>query len=141
MGGGEQLQCSGAFSFTRLMELSPAEVAFLGIASFMEKLLFSIMRWDRQFLDEILDLLMETVDNDLASNLGKEKVRAVSRMLLIPSRSESTLLTRRYGTGHLESPFEFLVCSHQDRLLSNIRLLHSTHIFIPKTRAPPVSLD
>ncbi|XP_031397206.1 chromatin-remodeling ATPase INO80 isoform X1 [Punica granatum] len=136
--GNEQLIQSGAFGFTRLMDLSPAEVAFLGTASFMEKLLFSILRWDRQFLDEILDLLMETVDDDL-SNLGTGKVRAVTRMLLMPSRSETSLLTRRYSTGHPDSPFESLVCSHQDRLLSNIRLLHSTHTFIPQTRAPPIT--
>ncbi|KAK4773038.1 hypothetical protein SAY87_028057 [Trapa incisa] len=134
----EQLQCSGAFGFTRLIELSPTEVAFLGIASFMERLLFSIVRWDRQCLEEIVDLLMETVDNDLANNIGREKVRAVSRMLLIPTRKENSLLARSYQTGHLESPSKSLVCSHQDRLLSNTRLLHSTHIYIPKTRAPPI---
>lgn len=52
---------SGTFGFTHLMDLSPAEVAFLATGSFMERLLFSILRWDRQFLDGILDFLMEEI--------------------------------------------------------------------------------
>ncbi|KAK9289646.1 hypothetical protein L1049_007804 [Liquidambar formosana] len=130
---------SGTFGFTCLMDLSPAEVAFLATSSFMERLLFSIIRRDRQFLDGILDLLMEAVDNDLnCSYLEKGKVRAVTRMLLMPSRSETSLLRTKLATGPGHSPFEALVASYQDRILSNSRLLHSTYTFIPRTRAPPI---
>ncbi|KAF8398330.1 hypothetical protein HHK36_017257 [Tetracentron sinense] len=132
---------SGAFGFTRLMDLSPEEVAFLARGSLMERLLFSIMRWDRQFLDEILDLFMEVEDDDLQySHIERGKVRAVTRMLLMPSRSETNLLRKKLVTGPGQSPFEALVVSHQDRLISNTRLLHSTYAFIPRARAPPINV-
>lgn len=130
---------SGTFGFTHLMDLSPAEVSFLANSSFMEKLLFSILRWDRQFLNGIIDLLMEGMDNELNDNLvEKGKVRAVARLLLIPSRSETNLLRRKFAMGVGYAPFEDLVVSHQERLLSNIKLLHATYSFIPHVRAPPV---
>ncbi|XP_076893172.1 chromatin-remodeling ATPase INO80-like [Bidens hawaiensis] len=121
-----------AFGFTRLIDLSPTEVSFLANGSLTERLLFSIMRWDRQFLDELVALMMETENiqnNDIElKNLGAEKVKAVTRMLLIPSKSKSTV------------PMDHLVVPHQDRLASNVRLLHSAFSFIPKTRAPPVNV-
>ncbi|KAJ6967994.1 chromatin-remodeling ATPase INO80 [Populus alba] len=132
------LMKSGAFGFSHLMDLSPAEVAFLAISSFMERLLFSIMRWGRRFLDGIIDLLMKDIENDHSNYLEKHKVRAVTRMLLMPSRSETDILRRKIATGPADTPFEALVNSHQDRLLSNIKLLHSTYTFIPRTRAPPI---
>ncbi|XP_022748348.1 DNA helicase INO80 isoform X1 [Durio zibethinus] len=131
---------SGAFGFTCLMDLSPVEVAFLGTGSFMERLLFSISRWDNQFLDGPLDSLMEVLDVDFKSSyLERGTVRAVTRMLLMPSKSETNSLRRRFATGPGHDPFEALVVSHQDRLLSNTKLLHSTHTFIPRTRAPPIT--
>ncbi|KAK3039618.1 hypothetical protein RJ639_027209 [Escallonia herrerae] len=131
---------SGTFGFTHLIDLSPAEVAFLATGSSMERLLFSIMRWDRQFLDIILDMLMEAEDDEFHSrHLGREKVRAVTRMLLLPSRSDGNLLRRRLGTGPGDAPYEALVLSHQDRLSSNFRLLHSAYSFIPRARAPPIN--
>ncbi|PSS15691.1 DNA helicase [Actinidia chinensis var. chinensis] len=131
---------SGTFGFAHLIDLSPAEVAFLATGSFMERLLFSIMRWDQQFLDDILNLLMEVdYDDHDCNQLEREKVRAVTRMLLMPSRSQTNLLRRRLGTGPKDAPFEALVMSHQDRLLSNVRFLHSAYSFIPRTRAPPIN--
>ncbi|GMH28344.1 hypothetical protein Nepgr_030187 [Nepenthes gracilis] len=127
---------SGSFSFTHLMDLSPAEVTFLANGSFMERLMFSIMRWDRRYLDGIIDL-MEAEAEDL--QIEKAKVRAVTRMLLIPSKSECHLLERKLATGRRHDPFEALVVPHEDRLLSNNSLLHSTYAFIPRTRAPPIS--
>lgn len=117
----------GAFGFTRLIDLSPAEVSFIANGSLIERLLFSVGRWDRQFLDGLVDLIMESEDDVTESkNLGIEKVRAVTRMLLLPSKSETNV------------PFETLILSHQHRLASNVRLLHSSFSFIPKARAPPV---
>lgn len=131
---------SGMFGFTRLMDLSPEEVAFLGTGSFLERLLFYISRWDNQFLDGTLDSLMEVLDVDFNSSyLGRGTVRAVTKMLLMPSRSETNLLRRRFATGPGQDPFEALVVSHRDRLLSNTKLLHSTYTFIPRTRAPPIT--
>ncbi|CAN1256186.1 Chromatin-remodeling ATPase INO80 [Linum perenne] len=136
----ENVQASGTFGFTRLIDLSPTEVAFLATGSLMEKLLFSMMRWDRQFLDGILDVIMDELDTDpLCRQLDAGKVRAVSRMLLIPSRSQTSVLRRKLATGPIDAPFEALVVSHQDRLMSNIEVLHSTYTFIPKSRAPPIS--
>uniref|UniRef100_A0A2P2MVM8 Chromatin-remodeling ATPase INO80 n=1 Tax=Rhizophora mucronata TaxID=61149 RepID=A0A2P2MVM8_RHIMU len=133
------LDKSGTFGFIHLMDLSPAEVLFLATGSLMERLLFLITRWDRQFLDGILDLLMKDMDNDPDSNhLERGKVRAVTRMLLMPSRSDVKMLRREFATGPANSPFEALVTSHQDRLLSNTKLLHSIYTYIPRTRAPPI---
>ncbi|XP_042514394.1 chromatin-remodeling ATPase INO80-like isoform X2 [Macadamia integrifolia] len=130
----------GTFGFTQFMDLSPGEVAFLAKGSFMERLLFSILRWDRQFLDEFLDLFMEAEGDDLQdSQLDSGKVRAVTRMLLMPTKSESNLLRKKLATGPGDAPYEALVVSHQDRLLSNTRLLQSTYAFIPRTRAPPIN--
>ncbi|XP_071737614.1 chromatin-remodeling ATPase INO80-like [Rutidosis leptorrhynchoides] len=117
---------SGAFGFTRLIDLAPAEVSFLANGSLNEKLLFSIMRWDRQFLDDLVDSMMETGDDAIDdTNLGIDKVRTVTRMLLLPSKSKK---------------FQTLVLPHQHRLASNVRLLHSAFTFIPKARAPPVNV-
>lgn len=130
---------SGAFEFSRFIDLSPAEVSFLATCSFMERLLFSIMRSDRQYLDEIFDLLMESDDDIQYAHIGKEKVRAVTRMLLLPSRSEKSVLRQSFATGPMDAPFEALIMPYQDRLLSDIKLVHSVYSFIPRTRAPPVS--
>ncbi|XP_034919811.1 chromatin-remodeling ATPase INO80 isoform X2 [Populus alba] len=129
---------SGTFGFTHLMDLSPAEVAFLATSSFMERLLFSIVRQGQQFLDGTIDLLMEDMEDDNGNHLEKCKVRAVTRMLLMPSRSETDILKRKIATGLADNPFKALVNSHQDRLLSSIKLLHSTYTSIPRTRAPPI---
>lgn len=133
---------SETFGFAQFVDLSPAELAFLASGSIMERVLFSIMRWDRKYLDGMLDLFMEAESDDsICSQLGREKVRAVTRMLLLPSKSEATLFRRRHATGPRDVPYEALVLSHQDRLSSNIRLLHSAYSFIPTTRAPPVSFS
>ncbi|XP_057770371.1 LOW QUALITY PROTEIN: chromatin-remodeling ATPase INO80 [Salvia miltiorrhiza] len=135
---------SGAFEFSRFIDLSPAEVSFLATGSFMEILLFSIMRSDRQYLDTILDLLMESDDDDVHdiqhAHIGTEKVRAVTRMLLLPSRSEKNVLRRKLATGPTDAPFEALIMTYQDRLLSDIKLVHSVYSFIPRTRAPPINV-
>ncbi|KHN45534.1 DNA helicase INO80 [Glycine soja] len=129
---------SGNFGFTHLMDLSPQEVAFMATGSFMERLLFSMMRWERKFLDEVLDFLIETTIGDPECYLEKGKVRAVSRMLLLPSRYETKFLQKKFATGPTNAPFEALMVSHQDRLSSNARLLHSAYTYIPPTRAPPI---
>lgn len=130
---------SGAFGFSRLMDLSPSEVGYLALCSVMERLLFSMMRWQRQFLDELVDSLMEFTDDDLSGDsIKRDKTKAVTRMLLMPSKVETNFLKRRLGTGPTLPSFEALVISHHDRLLSNIKLLHSAYTFIPKARAPPV---
>lgn len=130
------LNRTGTFEFAHLIDLSPSEVSFLANVSLMERLLFAIMRWDRQFLNDTLTLEDENLDN---TQIGKEKVRAVTRMLLLPTKSQISLLRERLATGLGDEPFEALVMSHQDRFLSNVRLLHSVHSFIPRTRSPPIN--
>lgn len=130
-----------AFGFTRFIGLSPAETSFIANASLMERLLFSIVSWNSGVLDEVVDLILESDDNDVGcDHIGKEKVRAVTRMLLVPSKSETNVLRRGLATGPPDTPFEALVLSHEDRLASDVRLLHSAFSFIPSTRAPPVSV-
>ncbi|KAF2590575.1 hypothetical protein F2Q70_00041042 [Brassica cretica] len=96
----------------------------------------------RQFLDEISDSVMEFVDDDLSGdNITRGKTRVVTRMLLMPSKLETSLVKGRLGTvPTYHHSFESLVVSHHERLLSNIKLLHSAYTFIPKARAPPVSV-
>lgn len=131
---------SGAFGFTRLIDLSPAEVSFLAKCSLLERLIFSGMRWDKKFIDEIVELFMYLEGGDVQYNrLDESKVRAVARMLLIPTKSEASILRRKLATGPNDAPFETLVMSHTDRLTSNIRVLRSSYAFIPKARAPPIS--
>ncbi|CAH2063854.1 unnamed protein product [Thlaspi arvense] len=130
---------SGAFGFSRLMDLSPSEVGYLALCSVMERLLFSMLNWERQFLDELLvDSLMD--DEFSGDNVKKVQTRAVTRMLLMPSKVETNLVKGRLGAGPTRHSLESLVISHQDRLLSNIKLLHSAYTFIPKARAPPISV-
>ncbi|XP_010507489.1 PREDICTED: DNA helicase INO80-like [Camelina sativa] len=129
---------SGAFGFSRLIDLSPSEVGYLALCSVAERLLFSILRWERQFLDELVNSLIESKDDDLSDdNIERFKTKAVTRMLLMPSKVETNFQKRRLSTGPTRPSFEALVISHQDRLLSNIKLLHSTYTYIPKARAPP----
>ncbi|KAK9125166.1 hypothetical protein Scep_014012 [Stephania cephalantha] len=130
---------SGAFGFARLMDLSAEEASFLSTGSFMERLLFSIITWNRQSLEESWDFLMESEDNDLqCDQIERWKIRAVTRMLLKPSRSESNFLRRKSMYCHGYPPLEPLIVSMQDRLINNISLLQSTYAFIPRTRAPPI---
>ncbi|KAL9295296.1 Chromatin-remodeling ATPase INO80 [Arabidopsis thaliana] len=132
---------SGAFGFSRLMDLSPSEVGYLALCSVAERLLFSILRWERQFLDELVNSLMESKDGDLSdNNIERVKTKAVTRMLLMPSKVETNFQKRRLSTGPTRPSFEALVISHQDRFLSSIKLLHSAYTYIPKARAPPVSI-
>ncbi|KAL3623744.1 putative DNA helicase ino80 [Castilleja foliolosa] len=134
-------QQDGTYAFSCFIGLSPAEVSFVATSSFMERLLFSVTRSDSQFLDGTSDLLLANDEDDTqCDRIGKEKVRAVTRMLLLPSKSEKTsLLRRRLATGPVDSPFEALVMPYHDRLLSHINLLHSVYSFIPTTRAPPIN--
>ncbi|XXG70943.1 hypothetical protein AAC387_Pa07g0306 [Persea americana] len=137
----ESFVISGAFGFTRLVDLSMEEFAFLAKASFFERLLFSIMRQDGNFLDYFLNLFMEADCEDFEYNsLEQGKVRAVARMLLLPMRSNSNSLRRKLATGPCDSPYQALVISDQERLISNIRLLQSAYAFIPKGRAPPIDV-
>ncbi|XP_027188529.1 chromatin-remodeling ATPase INO80-like isoform X2 [Cicer arietinum] len=130
---------SGIFGFTHLMDLSPQEVTFLVTGSFMERLLFSMMRQGQKFINEVVNFLTETIDDDLeCSYLEKGKVRTVTQMLLVPSRSETKFLQNRLPTGPSHTPIEALVVPHQERLLSNARLLHSAYTYIPQCRAPPI---
>nr|ATG70771.1 INO80 [Microbiota decussata] len=129
---------SGSFGFSRLVDLSPAEVAFLAKASDMERLLFSVIKWDRQFLNEITEGFISEEETCLYDQMEEGKVRAVTRMLMLPIHAESSFLRRRLATGPRNAPYEALAVSHQDRFLSEIRCLKSIYSFIPPIRAPPV---
>eukprot|EP01018_Ginkgo_biloba_P035476 Gb_04007 [translate_table: standard] len=131
---------SGTFGFSRLINLSPAEVSFLAKCSDVERLLFSFMNWDQQFLNEIMEGCQESEDICQFDQIEEGKVRAVTRMLMLPTRAESSLLRRKLATGPGNAPYEGLVISHQDRFLNNIGWLQSVYSFIPPIRAPPVDV-
>lgn len=132
---------SGAFGFTRLTNLSPVEASFLVTCSLFERLVFSASRCKREYVDEIVDLFLDSEGSDLQlSQYDATKVRAVSRLLLSPKRVESSLLRTKFEIGLSDNPCEALVLSHHDRLVSNIRLLRSTYGFIPPARAPPINV-
>ncbi|KAG6528095.1 hypothetical protein ZIOFF_010244 [Zingiber officinale] len=138
----ETSELSGTFGFTRLLNLSPGEVTFLAKCSLLERLLFSVIRCDRQLVEEILDLFMEKEGNDLEStHLDKQNIRTVARMLLLPAKSESSLLRKRFSTGSSDAPYEALVTSHQDRFIMNARLLRAIYAFIPRARSPPIHVQ
>ncbi|KAF3326206.1 DNA helicase INO80-like isoform X1 [Carex littledalei] len=132
---------SGAFGFTRLVDLSPTEVSFLANSSLLERLSFSIIRWDRHIVDETIEAFIEAEGDHLECSyaLEKGKVRAVARMLLMPTKSDAGFLRAKLSTGSLDEPFEALAVSHQERLSSNIRLLRAAYAFIPTVRAPPIN--
>ncbi|KAL6593915.1 hypothetical protein ACP70R_048816 [Stipagrostis hirtigluma subsp. patula] len=132
---------SGAFGFTRLTDLSPVEASFLATCSLFERLAFSAMRWKRNYVDEIVDAFLDTEDPDLQfSENDCTKVRAVARLLLSPTKLEPSFLRTKIETGSSDSPYEALVLSHHDRLVSSIRLLRSAYAFIPPARAPPINV-
>lgn len=131
---------SGAFGFTRLINLSPVEASFLATCSLFNRLAFSAVRWNKKYTDELVDVFLDSESTDLESTHNDlTTVRAVVRLLLSPTKAESSFLRTKIETGPSDSPYEALVHSHHERLVSNIRLLRSTYAFIPPARAPPVS--
>ncbi|XP_078444984.1 DNA helicase INO80-like protein isoform X2 [Wolffia australiana] len=130
---------SGTFGFSRLIDLSPSEISFIAKASVLELLLFSLSRLSRRGIAETLTM-GEGLLNDIAefSAIPEEKVQVVLRMLLLPAKSELSSLRQRLATGPDSAPYEALVNSHLERFMSNARLLHFTHAFIPSARAPPI---
>jgi chromatin-remodeling ATPase INO80 len=136
----ESVLSSGAFGFTRLSNLCPVEAFFLATSSFFEGLAFSVMRWNRNYTDEIMDAFLDSEDTDIQfSQNDSTRVRAVARLLLSSTKAKPSLLRTKIGTGPSEGPYEALVLSHHDRLASNIRVLRSAYTYIPPARAPPVS--
>lgn len=130
---------SGTYGFAHLMGLSPQEVMFSASGSFMEQVLFSMVKWEQKFMNDVVDFVMETIDQDPQySCLERGKVRAVTRMLLVPTKSEMEIFHRKFATGPSHAPFEALVVPYQDRIISNARIIHSAYTYIPRARAPPV---
>ncbi|PWZ05304.1 DNA helicase INO80 [Zea mays] len=137
----ESLLSSGAFGFTRLSNLCPVEASFLATASLFERLVFSVMQWNRNYTAEILDEFLDSEDTGIQSSQNDStKVRAVARLLLSSTKAKPSLLRTKIGTGPIDGPYEALVLSHRDRLASNIRLLRSAYAFIPPARAPPINV-
>lgn len=131
---------SGAFGFTRLINLSPVEASFVATCSLFNRLAFSAVQWNKKYIDELVDAFVDSESTDLqVTQNDVTKVRAVVRLLLSPTKAESSLLRTKTETGPNDNPYEALVLSHHERLVSNIRLLRSTYAFIPPARAPPVS--
>jgi hypothetical protein len=128
--------------FTRLVDSSPTEVSFLADSSLLERLCFSIIRWDRHAVDETVEAFIEAEGDHLECSYAMEKgkVRTVARMLLMPTKSDASFLRAKHSTGSFDETFEAPATSHQERLSSNIRLLRAAYAFIPTVRAPPVSM-
>ncbi|XP_062215593.1 chromatin-remodeling ATPase INO80-like [Phragmites australis] len=137
----ESVLSSGAFGFTRLTNMSPVEASFLATCSLFERLAFSAMQSNRNYVDEIVDAFVDSEGPDTQfSQNDVMRVRAVARLLLSSTKADPSLLRTKIGTGPSDSPYEALVLSHRDRLVSNIRLLRSAYAFIPPARAPPINV-
>lgn len=136
----ESVLSSGAFGFTRLLNLSPVEASFLATSSLFERLAFLAMKLNRNYTDDIMDAFLDSESHDIKSYQNDAtSIRAVARLLLSSTKAKPSLLRTKIGTGPSDCPYEALVLSHHDRLASNIRLLRSAYAFIPPARAPPVS--
>ena len=121
---------SGTMGFTRLLNLSAAEVGYTAKANAFERLLFSLSHLE--YMDEFIqDFINETDDT---------RLRAVSRLLICPVYSKLMNLRQKLATGLPGSPFEALVTSFEDRFLDYKPLLKTTNTYIPAVRAPVVSL-
>lgn len=131
---------SGTFGFSRTIGLSPKEVAFFPRASYMEQMLFCCMAEDRQILNEIIEYFHES-EEDLFEydQMDEGKVRAVTRMFMLPTRAKLSLLKTKHPKMPGNAPYEKLVVSHYDRFLNNVALLKAIYFFIPPVHAPPVS--
>lgn len=130
---------SGTFGFSRMIGLSPGEVTFVAKASYVEQLLFSCTAQDRQILNEIIEDFPESEEDRFQyDQIGEGKVRAVTRMLMLPTRSKLSLLNTKHATGPENAPYEELVVFHHDRFLNNVALLKAIYSFIPPVLAPPV---
>lgn len=130
----------GGFGFIRLMDLSPDEVEFLAMASTQERWLYSVLHADALWVRDHLAQRDSDPDGQDRSNDDAEdpKTRAVKRLLMLPSRSESGLLQKRHPTGLPSEPFEALVTTSNERLLKNVGLLRSLRGYIPSVQAPQV---
>ncbi|KAJ3683791.1 hypothetical protein LUZ60_014018 [Juncus effusus] len=130
-----------AFNFARLIDLSPSELSFLANCSLLERLSFSLINWGQNEIDEMLKAFMESEGEALQSEFEMEgsKVRAVARMLLVPTKSDAFFLRNNYKNRENHDIFEKLVVSHQERLACNTRVLRASYAFIPRVRAPPIN--
>ncbi|KAJ7554405.1 hypothetical protein O6H91_06G138700 [Diphasiastrum complanatum] len=132
---------SDTFGFTRLMNLSPSEVSSLKKASDLERWLFSLLRADDILLGQIIEQQANNIDSSLSNDsLEDSKTRAVRRMLLLPSRSESAFLRKRLSRGISIVPFEELALPQVEQMLKNTDLLRSVRAYIPSVRAPMVKV-
>ncbi|XP_062211289.1 chromatin-remodeling ATPase INO80-like [Phragmites australis] len=137
----ESVLSSGAFGFIRLTNLSPVEASFLATCSLFERLAFLALQSNRNYVEEIVDAFLDSEGPDLQfSQNDVMRVRAVARLLLSSTKADPSLLRTKIKTGPSDSPYEALVLSHHDRLVSNIRLLRSAYAFIPPARAPPINV-
>ena len=125
-----QVLHSGKMGFTRLLNLSPAEVEYTAKANALERLLFSISH--QEYMDESIQEFINEADD--------ARLRAVSRLLICPIYSKLMNLRQKLATGLPGLPFEALVTSFEDRFLDNRALLRTTNTYIPAVRAPVVSL-
>jgi DNA helicase INO80 len=121
---------SGTMGFTRLLNLSPAEVGYIRNANVLERLLFSLSH------QEVMDVFIQ----EFIDETDDARLRAVSRLLICPIYSKLMNLRQKLATGLPGLPFEALITSFEDRLLDNRSLLRTTNTYIPAVRAPVVSL-
>ncbi|KAG6552261.1 hypothetical protein Mapa_006111 [Marchantia paleacea] len=133
---------SGGFGFCRLLNLSPSEVEFLAKASTQERWLYSILLDDSPLIGQILaqQEKSDIGDESLEADIEDPKTRAVRRLLMIPGRSESSLLREKRFTGRTSDPFEALIISYKERFLQSVGLLRSVRKLMPAVRAPQIDI-
>jgi DNA helicase INO80 len=160
----ERSSCSGLFGFIRMLDLSAAETSFVARASILERCLFALVRSQEppsmECYGELSKVItVEQQKKDIRGNgsSGGEhsnsylellddqdswdaRSTCVRRMLMLPSRANSRALRAKRLSGLEWQPFESLVVSHQDRLLSTVGLLRSVRKYMPAVRAPQISV-
>ncbi|GLJ11725.1 hypothetical protein SUGI_0175460 [Cryptomeria japonica] len=114
----ESVVRSGTFGFSRMVDLSPTEVAFLAKSSQVEKWLFSL-----------------TIDQ-YPNEMEEGKVRAVTKMLMMPPRPADFSFLRSSPLGLSKA----LIVSLAYRFLRKARKYRPFHSFVPAVSAPPVDV-
>eukprot|EP00897_Mesotaenium_endlicherianum_P002362 jgi/Mesen1/2153/ME000152S01239 len=140
---------ASAFSFSRLLNLSPAEVAFAAKASAVERWLFSLLYLEATAVHLALDgYRWHSGDGSAGRGEGEVRedededntARAVRRMLLVPPRGESPALLRKLPVDSEAQPYRALVQSASERMLDHISLLRSVRGVVPPVLAPQVNV-
>ncbi|GBG59037.1 hypothetical protein CBR_g24383 [Chara braunii] len=140
LASGQRVESFSAFAFTRLVNLSPAEVAFLAKASLLQRWLYYLIHEKRE---DILRSWKMNCGDELAEDEELEtddKTQAVRRLLLVSQKADAPILRSCHATTLPEDPFQPLVSTASRRFLRAISVLRAVQAFMLPARAPQVDV-